>query len=370
VADRPLQIGIDARELTGQPTGVGRYLAGLLREWTPAATPHRFTLFVPHDRLAEPVVQFLPALNAKVVVVPTATPGTWWEQSRLPAAAARAGIDAWFSPGYSLPLRLGCPSVVAIHDLSFFAHPEWFGWREGMRRRWLARAAAGRARAVITISAFSAGEIARWLRVAHERIRLAAPGAPAIASTPAGRRAPIALFVGSLFNRRRIPEMIQAFAAAASAVPGAQLILVGDNRTHPRIDPGALARALGVGDRVVWRAYVSDADLEALYDRARVFLFLSEYEGFAMTPLEALAHGVPPVLLDTPVAREVYGSAATLVSDDGGRASLAQALIDLLTDDAAHAEATARGRALLSRYRWSDAAAVVMAALEEAARSR
>ena len=51
-----------------------------------------------------------------------------------------------------------------------------------------------------------------------------------------------------------------------------------------------------------------------LYARASVFAFLSEYEGFGLTPLEALAAGVPPVVLDTPVAREVYGPAARYVA--------------------------------------------------------
>ena len=45
-----------------------------------------------------------------------------------------------------------------------------------------------------------------------------------------------------------------------------------------------------------------------------------------MTPLEALAHGVPSVLLDTPVAREVYGDAARLVAADP--AAIADALRD------------------------------------------
>ena len=50
--------------------------------------------------------------------------------------------------------------------------------------------------------------------------------------------------------------------------------------------------------------------------RASVFAFLSEYEGFGLTPLEALAAGVPPVVLDTPIAREIYGPAARYVQRD------------------------------------------------------
>jgi glycosyltransferase involved in cell wall biosynthesis len=371
VTDRPLRIGIDARELTGQPTGVGRYLSGLLQEWlqSPRRSCH-LTLFMPSRVVPQTLARWADRLGTDwQIVVERADPnraGTWWEQTKLPAAAVREGIDVWFSPGYSTPLRMRCPSVVAIHDMSFFAHPEWFGWKEGMRRRWMARAAARRARRVITISEFSAGEIVRWLNVPTDRIRLAPPGAgPRMSASTTNRRQPVVLFVGSLFNRRRIPEMLNGFAAATTHVPDARLILVGDNRTRPYIDPLALARELGVGDRVEWRAYVTDDELNQLYDRARAFLFLSEYEGFAMTPLEALAHGVPPILLDTPVAREVYGSDATLVNG-----SPADALLWLLTDDAAHADAVSRGQRLLTRYSWAHAAVVVMTALEEAARGR
>ena len=72
----------------------------------------------------------------------------------------------------------------------------------------------------------------------------------------------------------------------------------------------------GSARRSTWREYVDDDELEGLYGSARVFAFLSDYEGFAMTPMEALAHGVPAVLLDTPVAREVYGDGAVLVPLD------------------------------------------------------
>ena len=47
-----------------------------------------------------------------------------------------------------------------------------------------------------------------------------------------------------------------------------------------------------------------------------MFAFPSEYEGFGLTPLEALARGVPPVVLDTPIAREIYGGAARYVRAD------------------------------------------------------
>jgi glycosyltransferase involved in cell wall biosynthesis len=87
-----------------------------------------------------------------------------------------------------------------------------------------------------------------------------------------------------------------------------------------------------------------------------------------MTPLEALAHGVPVVLLDTPVAREVYADAAAFVSPDP--AAIAAALEPLLTDAGAHRDAVARGARRLGAFSWPRTAAIVRAAIEEASEAR
>jgi glycosyltransferase involved in cell wall biosynthesis len=364
---RPLRIGVDGRELVGSPTGVGHHLKGLLAAWS--ADPrfrHHVTLIAP-----APAPQWVGGLGERFSwrLESADRAGTWWEQTRLRRAAERSGVDVFFAPGYTAPLALFCPSVVVIHDVSFFAHPEWFGWRQGLRRRWLTRASSRRASGIITVSDFSAREIMHWLKVPRDRIHLAPSGSPAVTPpTTLPTRERVVLFVGSLFNRRRIPELLRGFAIVASRVPDARLVLVGDNRTFPPIDPMRIASELGVGDRVTWRGHVSDDELERLYWTAGVFAFLSDYEGFGITPLEALAHGLPPVLLDTPAAREIYGESSVRVSSDPG--AIADALTTLLTDERAHARALAAGRARLPMYSWAVSAAVVRDVLEQAASGR
>lgn len=364
MASRPLHIGVDGRELVGEPTGVGRYLDAVLDQWTAdAAFPHRITVFLPESTRSAPRQN-----TARVAwrVLPGANAGTWWEQTTLRSAANGASLDVFFAAGYTAPLRLSAPLVVALYDVSFFAHPEWFGAREGWRRRWLSRSAARRAARIVTISEFSAAEIVRWIGVPRARIVLAPPGAPAlVAGASLASRPPLVLFVGSLFARRRIPELIAAFGRVHARVPDARLVLVGANRTQPPIDPRSLAAAAGIDDRVEWREYVDDAELEKLYARARVFAFLSDYEGFGMTPLEAIAHGVPPVLLDTPVSREVFGEAARLVSP--APIDIADAVIQLLADESAASALASTGRACLSRFSWARSADVIRQALEAAA---
>lgn len=359
---RTRHIVIDGRELAGKPTGVGRYLMGLLCQWAngPALT-HKFTVIVPGL-----VPGDLAALAPRIETyqVPATSTGTQFEQFSLPGVIGRLGADVFLAPAYTAPLRVRCPVVVAIHDLSYYAHPDWFSWREGLRRRWLTKASARRAAKITTLSEFSAGEITRYLGVSRSRIEIVPPGAPAIVSETAGRREPLVLYVGTLLQRRRIEETIAAFAIVAERVHGARLVLVGEDRSTPPIDPIALARRAGVAGQVEWRRYVPEQELHDLYNRARAFVFISDYEGFAMTPMEALAHGVPVVLEDTAVAREVYAGGATLVAPTPE--AIAGALLPLLNDAAENRRLVARGVARFDQYSWAHSAATLLRVLEEA----
>jgi glycosyltransferase involved in cell wall biosynthesis len=361
--DRPLRIAVDARELLGRPTGVGRYVSEILDAWhADPSWRHQLELIAPAVA-DEALTSRYP--RARWTVEPGAA-GTWWEQTRLPRAVARLDADVLFAPAYTGPLRAGCPMVVTIHDLSYVAHPEWFGWREGVRRRWLTRAAAGRAAAILTVSEFSAREIVQRLGVSADRVHVIRHGSPAEATGSAGPRAPLVLYVGSLFERRHVPALIAGFATVARAHPTARLVLVGQDRSRGGMNPQAIAARHGVRPQVTWHDYLAEDDLIRQYAAARVFVFLSEYEGFGMTPLEAIAFGVPPVVLDTQVAREVYGEAALYVPADP--AAIAGAIDLLLTDDDRHAALVEEGRRRLRLFSWTQAARATRAVLERVAR--
>jgi glycosyltransferase involved in cell wall biosynthesis len=341
---------------------------GLLTEWAADAGRDRFTVIVP-GAVPPELKDLAPRIG--VVEVPASATGTWFEQTRLPALARELTPDVFFAPAYTAPLRLPCPSVLAVYDLSYFAHPEWFRWREGIRRRWITKAAARRAQQVVTISEFSARELERYLGLARDRIVIAPPGSPAdhIANVaPASERLRTVLYAGSIFARRGVPALIDAFADVVRTVPDARLVLIGEDRSVPPVNPLALAARAGIASAVEWRGYASDDELRSLYGQARVFAFLSEYEGFAMTPMEAIARGVPVVLRDSPIAREVYGDGAAMVGQD--RHEIATAITRLLTDDSAHAALLTRGRNRLAAFSWAASAATVRAALERAAVKR
>ncbi len=116
---------------------------------------------------------------------------------------------------------------------------------------------------------------------------------------------------------------------------------------------------------------MDDATLAQLYRDASVFAFLSEYEGFGLTPLEALVEGVPPVVLDTAVARETCGGAARYVGADAGNQQIADAIVDLLTnDDRARGRPASRRRGAVAIRLGRARPAQTLSVLEEAALGR
>jgi glycosyltransferase involved in cell wall biosynthesis len=361
-------VAVDARELAGRPTGVGRYLLELLNRWDnrSGAVASGYT-FIPYAH--QSLAAWTP-FHERAVVLP-GTGGTRWEQLTFASALRRNPPDILFAPASTAPLTVNVPIALTIHDLSYVAHPEWFHWREGLRRRLLTRLSAQKASVVLTVSAFSAGEIVERLGIPPSNVRVIYHGArnETANGAEASYHEPLILFVGSLFNRRYVPALLHAFAHVSREMPSAKLVIVGANRTYPREDPASLAASLGIGNRVEMRDYAPDDEIAALYRRAAVFVFVSEYEGFGLTPLDALAYRVPIVVADTPLSREIYGDAAVTVPA-GDAHALSEAVLLLLKDAARRQAALDAAPAVLARYSWDRAAAETLAAIGQIATKR
>jgi glycosyltransferase involved in cell wall biosynthesis len=345
-------IGVDARELEGDATGAGRYLRRLLGEWGNEGADR----IIAYSRV--PVSVPGGCLNHSLAA-PRAR-GLAWQEIAVPAATRRDGIEVFFSPAYSCPLRVRVPRAVAVHDLSFFSWPHDFTTVDGFRRRTLARLSLARASAILACSQFTAREIAVRFPALRARVHWVPLGADAAAASAAERAAararlglsgPYLLWVGSLFNRRRVSELLLALPRLVRRFAGLRLEIVGANRTHPRLDLARLAGELGLHASVRLSGFLSDDELARRYAAADLVIYLSDYEGFGLPVTEAMARGVPVVTGDRPSTNEIAGDAAYLV-DPGDVGEIASAIDDLLCKPELRARLREAGVKAAGRFDW------------------
>ena len=368
---RPLAVGIDARELAGRPTGTGRYLRTLIRHWRESGD--RLFCYFNGPPALDPVLDH-PAVRKRPVGDGCAR-GIVWQERQLPRAAREDGLDVFFAPAYSCPLSLDVPRVTTVHDVSFFAHPQDFAFPDGLRRRVLLRLSLRASRVVTVVSEFTRRELLRLfpgigapvVHVPHGADDGLPPLPPrAEARERLGIAGPFVITVGTILNRRCAPELLRAAAKLTKRRPGLVLDLVGENRTHPRLDLEGLADEMGLRPCVRFSGFVEDRSLVDRYAAADAAVFLSEYEGFGLPALEAAARGVPLVVSRAPALGEVFRDAALLV-DPRDETEIAAAVDRLLTDEALRARLVEAGRTLAARHSWADTARRTREALLQAA---
>jgi glycosyltransferase involved in cell wall biosynthesis len=368
-----MNFGVDARELQGSPTGVGRYLRNLLREWT-RANRDRLHLYFNGPAPADPILDH-PAI-VKRPLGPGGVRGLWWQERVLPGAARADGVEVFFSPAYVCPWRLRLPRVTTIHDLSFFARPRDFTMRDGFRRRLLVAASVRASRTVLAVSDFTRREILAYFPEAESRIVAIPQGADddlppapprAAARIRLGVTGPLILAVGTILNRRCLPDLLRAAARLRTRWPDLVVEVVGEDRTYPPLDIGGLVRSLDLEKRVRISGFVSEDELAARYAAADVAVVLSEYEGFGLPVLEAMARRVPVVTSTAPALGELFAEAAVLVDPHDVRA-IADAVGRVLNEPELGRQLRARGTTLAARSSWAETARRTRDVLAAAAR--
>ena len=372
-----MHLAIDVSEFEQQPTGVGSFIGGLLSAWAGAIERGQLQITLLARDLQH---EQLPArCRGTVTIRNVGRRGAHpivWQQTSLPVALRRLRADVFFGPAYSLPHFHATPSVVAMHDLSFERFPESWSWRERWRRRLLARSAARRARSIVTISRFSADELSQIYRVAPERIVVTPLGVrQSITTAPAldnaERRAvrnrlglepeaDLVLHVGTLFERRHLPELV---AAVGRLEQPTQLVVVGADRTRAGLDFAELSRRHALKIPVVHLPWIDDEELVRLYTSSDVLVSLSSYEGFGLPVLEAMAAGLPALVLDRGASAELWGEHAATVDSLEARA-----VADAITGVLAEPDTGLRARhQALHHHTWDRCGEIVLEALQGAA---
>jgi glycosyltransferase involved in cell wall biosynthesis len=224
-----------------------------------------------------------------------------------------------------------------------------------------ARSAAERSDLIIAVSQFTASQIEQFLKVDPARIRVIPHGVrpPPRILSPVAREQMI-LFVGAIQRRKNIVRLVEAFEGVAS---GWKLVLAGSFGFDAEEALQRIERSPRRGDIAV-PGYVSEQDLETLYQRASVFAFPSLDEGFGMPVLDAMARGVPVLTSNISAMPEVAGRAALFV-DPADIQSVAENLRKLTEDAALRAELARKGLERSSEFGWEKAVSATWAVYQE-----
>jgi glycosyltransferase involved in cell wall biosynthesis len=252
----------------------------------------------------------------------------WFEQVTFPLACRRLRADVAFVPYWGSPWWQPCPMVVTVHDLIPLLLPLYRGGMFQRAYTALVSRTARRAAAVLTDSEASQRDIIARLGISAERvhaIHLAVDPRFRPVSDPAEQArirakydlpaAPFLLYLGGFDARKNVGRMIEAYARMVSqrtkdegrktngggpssfvirlsSSVSPSLVIAGKLPATDTVfspDPRPVAARLGVAECVHCIGWVDEADKPALYSLALATVFVSEYEGFGLPVLEAMA---------------------------------------------------------------------------------
>ena len=375
-----MRIAVNGWFLDQPGSGSGQYLRGLLRAMVRLAPDQLFLLVLPGPSEFE-----IPGLKAERVTLKL---GLWrtnlgkllFEQLAFPQVCRRWHADVAHVPYWGSPLWSAVPAVVTIHDLIPLLLPAYRGGPLVRLYTRLVSASARRATVVLTDSLASKCDIEAHLGLPAERVRCVylAQGeqfspepAPddAVIRAKYGLAERYVLYLAGHDVRKNVAGLVEAFATVAQADCDVALAIGGrlPDRPDPLFfDPRPLIVALDLEDRVRLIGWVEEADKPALYRGAACAVFASQYEGFGLPVLEALACGAPLVTSSTTSLPELAGDAA-FASDPGDVPGLAGAILACLVDEPLAAELRRRGPQQAARFSWSQTAQQTLAAYQEAA---
>ncbi len=286
---------IDARMWTF--SGIGTYLQELVPRLVKLLDWNITLLIKEKDRNT---LGFLSEVKQRAV----ADSSIYSIRSQILLARSIPLCDLFWSPHYTVPLLpvRALKRVVTIHDLCHLAQKECFSWVKRKGARFLLSQALKQSDLVLSVSSFSQGEILRYFPSNSRKIHVIPSGTPfkeELADCK-GLKLPknFILYVGNIKPHKNIVRLLEAFKRF-------------DNESISLVLAGKVNMSLPVlNSNVQILENLSKSEIAALYAQASLLIQPSLYEGFGLTPLEAMSYGCPVVSSFSSSLPEVCGDSA------------------------------------------------------------
>ena len=365
---RGLHVAVDGSGLARPQAGVGVYTREILHAMTVDRPDCRFTVYLPAGVDAqgpESRIGYRPLPGAPIV----------GRHLQWPARIRRLRPNAYFGPAGALPLGdVGCPTVITVHDLAIYRHPEWFPGRQPLSTRLVIPRSLERADAIVAVSNTTAEDIEDLFGIPAARIdvvphgvsaRYQPMGAEDLAAARAKLKLPdrFILFVGTIEPRKNLTTLLAAWAMLRNRP---DLVIVGAWGWRYEEIKEQIGR---LGDKVHHIEGLAPAQLPAVYNLARVLAHPAWYEGFGLPPLEAMACGTPVVVSDRSDLPELVGDAGLVAAADDPEA-WRRALETVIEDADVAARMRRRGILRAAQFSWGRSAGLTWRVVDRAIEGR
>ena len=284
-------------------------------------------------------------------------------------------LALFHGPANVTPLFYRRPTVVTVHDLIIYEHPEWFpgGLADYFWRHSLVPNSIKQAAKIIAVSDATKKQVVKHFRISPEKIAVSYEGAtsqrddarnddPQIRSLQKKiSSASFILYVGTIEPRKNLARLIEAFARIVPKFPRLKLVLAGKFGWKYE---AILARAGNLKSKVVFTDYVSAAQRDWLYHQALVFAYPSLAEGFGLPVLDALVNNVPVLISKTSSLPEVAGVAAVYI-DPLEVEDIALGLAKIAGDEKLREQLIRGGQVQAAKFSWDQSATETLKIYQE-----
>lgn len=305
--------------LVYQGSGVATYTYNLVKSLLTYYPEHEYRLF--YSSLRRPkdfeALSSLEALGAKVysLRLPTRLLRIIWNRLEiLPVEYLIGKVDVFFTSDYLRPPLLpGTRCITTIHDLTWRLYPDLHTSSViADHTRKLERTLTHHDTIIVDSESTKRDLVRLYPKVsANNQVFVIYPGVsdtfPQAKFSPKTSQKNYLVYVGAIEPRKNIDKAIRIFAELIKIKKYADFeFLIGGRAGWKNEHIYKLVTELKLEGKVVFLGYVKDSDLPELYHNAKACMYLSEYEGFGLPPLEAAASGTPTLLYNNSSLGELF----------------------------------------------------------------
>jgi glycosyltransferase involved in cell wall biosynthesis len=357
-----MRIGIDARLVFYNRAGIGQYIIQLM-EALASLEPKEDKFILLQSRKDRSSIINTNGFERKSLWTPS---HNRFEQPALSFEISRLGLDLLHSPDFIPPFRRKCKSVITIHDLAFLLYPH-FLTRESARYYGQIDQAWRKTDHIIAVSEATKQDSIKMLGVPEKKISViheaANPTYRPVSKDAACRVVKekykldknFILFVSTIEPRKNLPGLLQAFRRLRDEYKRDETLVLAGSKGWLWEEVYETVHRLNLEKQVAFLGRIPSKDLVYLYNAASLFVHPSFYEGFGLTPLEAMTCGTPVIVSNTSSLPEVVGDAALMINPhdiDG----LTVAMWRVLTEEELQQDLIQKGLKRAQKFSWREAA--------------